>query len=84
VRYGSQRFLIFAKQVIMFLVRILLLTWIIIAYFMIRSMEFKNQAERNKQELTMDMIRFCIALAACVIVPILISLLSDRCLVRKK
>ena len=46
--YSSQRFLILAKQVIMFLVRVLLLTWIIIAYFMIRSMEFKSQAERNK------------------------------------
>ena len=42
IRYGSQRLIVWAKLAIMFLVRVLLLTWIIIAYFMIRSMEFKN------------------------------------------
>ena len=32
----------------------------------------------------MDMIRFCMAIAACVIVPIIMTLISDRCHVRKK
>ena len=76
IRFGSQRLLIMAKELIVILVRVLLLTWMIIAYFMIRSMDLKNRADVNRKELTMDIIRFFMAILACFIFSILLAVLS--------
>ena len=70
---------IMAKKFISALLKLLAVLWMIVAYYMIRSMELKSQAETNRKELTMDMIRFHVAFWSSVIVPpILIYELVQR------
>ena len=65
------------------LVRILAFGWLIIAYFMVRDMEPKSQADSNKKELTMDLILFLAKIAAffvcLLIVNVLINLVCMKC-----
>ena len=72
-----------AKKFISALLKLLALTWMIVAYFMIRSMELKNQSEKNRKEITMDIIRFHVVLWSCVFAPLVIivvnKLFSPRC-----
>ena len=60
------------KKVIDFLVRALLFTWILIAYYLISNMELKQQADLNRQEMTLKMIRFCLGWPALLFTIMLI------------
>ena len=53
-----------AKLVIAFLLRVLLFTWILIAYFMIQRMELSHQADINRQVLILAMIRYLLSYVA--------------------
>ena len=64
IRYRTQRVLIMAKLVIAFLLRVLLFTWILIAYFMIQRMELSHQADINRQVLILAMIRYLLSYVA--------------------
>lgn len=73
-----------ARQCVILLLRFLLFTWLIFAYFMVRSMELKSQAERNKQELTMDMIRNFATVIGYFILTIICFLLYDNRLIEMR
>jgi multisubunit Na+/H+ antiporter MnhE subunit len=61
-----------AKKAFSYLLKVLAVTWMIVAYFMIRSMELKSQAEINRKELTMDMIKFHVVFWSSLLLPFIL------------
>ena len=70
------------RRILKVLVRVFLATWMIIAYFMIRNMELKHAADRNRKELTMELILFpvyiLVGAAAAVVIKRVCQKILDR------
>ena len=67
------------KKIIDFLIRALLFTWILIAYYLISNMELKQQADLNRQAMTLKMIRFCLGWPTLIFSIMIIVALMNTC-----
>ena len=67
------------KKVIDFLIRALLFTWILIAYYLISNMELKQAADLKRQEMTLKMIRFCLGWPTLLFFIMIVVALLNTC-----